>query len=79
MDLLLDHVPLHKTIAFGGDYRWEVKTVYGELVMAREHLAAVLARRIEQREMTQAKAIAIAGQWFYDNAVEIYELGKQRD
>ena len=79
MDLLLDHVPLHKTIAFGGDYRWEVETVYGELVMAREHLAAVLARRIEQREMTQAKAIAIAGQWFYDNAVEIYGLGKQRD
>ena len=78
LDEAIDLLPASKIIAFGGDYGSPygvpVEKVYGHLVMAREAIARVLARRIEEGQMTQAQAVALAGQWFRDNPKELYRL-----
>jgi len=74
LDELIDLVPMNKIIAFGGDYRIPVEKVYGHLVMAREDIARVLGRRIEDRLLGENEAIEIAKKWFYDNPKELYHL-----
>lgn len=74
LDEMIDMVPLNKIIAFGGDYRVAVQKVYGHLTMAREAVAAALARRVEARDFDVAEALRIAKMWFYDNPVRIYGL-----
>ena len=70
----IDLIPTNKLLAFGGDYTVPVEKVYGHLEMAREDVARVLAERIEEGQMTEAQALAIARLWFFDNAVELYRL-----
>jgi len=74
LDEVIDLLPANKVIAFGGDYRWPIEKVYGHLVMARENIVRVLARRIERKEMTMAHALEIAHKWLFDNANELYKL-----
>ena len=74
LDEIIDLVPVNKIIAFGGDYRVSVQKVYGHLVMAREVVAAALARRVEAGGFDMAEALRIAGMWFYDNPAGIYGL-----
>ncbi|MDQ1255454.1 MAG: Amidohydrolase family protein [Candidatus Hydrogenedentes bacterium] len=74
LDEMIDLIPMNKILAFGGDYGLPVEKVYGHLVMAREDIARVLARRIEDNEMTESQALALAKQWFWDNPVELYRL-----
>jgi predicted TIM-barrel fold metal-dependent hydrolase len=74
MDEILDTVPVHKILAFGGDYSVPVEKVYGHLVMARENLAWVLAQRIGRGAMDREAALAVARLWFVDNAYSIYPL-----
>ena len=74
LDEAIDLVPMNKLLAFGGDYNLPVEKVYGHLVMAREDIAEVLARRIERGLMSETQALDLVRQWFWDNPVELYRL-----
>ncbi len=74
LDEMIDVVPMNKILAFGGDYGLPVEKTYGHLVMAREDIAKVLARRIVAGEMTEDQALILAKQWFWDNPKELYRL-----
>jgi len=64
LDEAIDTVPANKILAFGGDYRIPVEKVYGHLVMAREDIASVLARRIAEGQMSEEQALDLAKRWF---------------
>jgi len=74
IDELLDLIPMNKIIAFGGDYALPVEKVYGHLVMAREDLARVFARRIANGDFSEQQALDIAHQWFWTNPRDLYRL-----
>ena len=74
LDEAMDLVPMNKLMAFGGDYGTPVEKAYGHLVMAREDVAEVLARRIERGQMSESRALDLARKWFWDNPVELYRL-----
>lgn len=74
MDELIDLVPVNKITAFGGDYMWAVEKVYGHLVMARENIARVLGKRVEDKLLTENEAVEIAKLWFYENPKQLYQL-----
>lgn len=74
LDECLDLVPLNNLIVFGADYRIAVEKVYGHLLMAKEVVARVLAKRIDRGQMDLDEAARIAKLWFHDNAVQIYGL-----
>ena len=74
LDEAIDLVPMSKILAFGGDYGTPVEKAYGHLVMAREDIAEVLARRIRSKQMTESKALELARKWFWDNPKELYGL-----
>jgi predicted TIM-barrel fold metal-dependent hydrolase len=79
LDEAIDLVPVNKILAFGGDYNTPVEKVYGHLVMAREDIAKVLARRIEDGQFTESQALTLAKKWFWDNPIELYKLGNVKD
>lgn len=74
LDEAIDLIPMNKLLAFGGDYGVPVEKVWGHLVMAREDIARVLARRIVEGQMTEAQALGLARKWFWDNPRELYRL-----
>ena len=74
LDEAIDLLPANKLIAFGGDYHTQIEKVYGHLVMAREDVARVLAKRVAAHEMTETEALALAKQWFWDNPRDLYRL-----
>lgn len=76
LDEIIDLVPLNKVIAFGGDYRVAVQKVYGHLVLAREAVAATLAKQVEADRLDRPEALRIAKMWFCDNPVRIYGLDR---
>jgi len=74
LDEMIDLVPANKVIAFGGDYRVAVHKTYGHLVLAREAVASVLAKRIEAGDFDRAEAMRLARLWLVDNPTRIYHL-----
>lgn len=74
LDEALDLIPVNKILAFGGDYCTPVEKVYGHLVMAREDVARVLAKRIEEGRINESQALNIAKRWFWENPKELYRL-----
>lgn len=74
LDEAIDLLPMNKLLAFGGDYGVPVEKVYGHLVMAREDIAEVLARRITAGQMTEEQALELARKWFWDNPRQLYRL-----
>ena len=74
LDEAIDLIPMNKILAFGGDYGVPVEKVYGHLVMAREDLAEVLARRIENGQLSETRALDLARQWLWENPRELYRL-----
>ena len=74
LDEAIDLLPMNKLLAFGGDYGLPVEKTYGHLVMAREDVAEVLARRIREKQMSETQALGLARKWFWDNAKELYRL-----
>ncbi len=74
LDEWLDLVPVNKIIGFGGDYHRPVEKIYGHLVMAREDIAAVLARRVGDKQMTFGEAVSLARMLLFDNPRELYRL-----
>jgi uncharacterized protein len=67
----LNVVPLNKISAFGGDYTI-IDTVYGHQYMAREHVAKVLAHRVDERLITMERAMKIARWLFHDNPAKLF-------
>lgn len=74
LDEAIDLIPMNKLLAFGGDYGLPVEKIYGHLVMAREDIARVLARRIADGYLTEDQALALAHKWFWDNPRDLYNL-----
>jgi predicted TIM-barrel fold metal-dependent hydrolase len=74
LDEAIDLVPMNKILIFGGDYAIAVEKVYGHLVMAREDVAEVLARRIRRGLISESQALNLARKWFWDNPKELYNL-----
>ncbi len=74
LDEAIDLVPMSKILIFGGDYTTGVEKAYGHLVMAREDIAEVLARRIRAGQMSESQALELARRWFWDNPKDLYSL-----
>jgi len=75
LDEWIDLVPVNKIIAFGGDYgTFCVECIYGHLVMARENIARVLGRRVDDGMMTTNEAVSVAEDWFYNVPKALYRL-----
>ena len=74
LDEWLDLVPANKIIVFGGDTFLWVEWALGELVQARENLAAVLAKRIRERLITEERALDLARMMLYENPRNLYGL-----
>lgn len=71
----VDIVPINKIIAFGGDYHaYSLEKVVGHLYMAKENIAWVLARLIDEGRMSRQEALEIANIWFLENPLRIYNL-----
>lgn len=72
LDELLDLVPSNKVLGFGGDFCYCVENIYGHLVLARENIARVLARRIDRSLLTMDEALKIAHSWLWENVIKLY-------
>jgi len=70
---MLESVPAHKIIGFGGDY-FVVEKVYGHLVLARETIARALATKITDGWLTHDQALTLAKKMLYDNPKALYNL-----
>ena len=75
LDEWIDLVPVNKIIAFGGDYgASNVECIYGHLFMAKENIARVLGRRVEDGLISVKEAVSLAKDWFYNVPKELYKL-----
>ena len=71
----LDLVPVNKVLGFGGDYQNRtVSLTFGHLAMARQHMAEVLAERVEAGTMAVERACEILRLWLSDNPRRLYGL-----
>ncbi|MGI6562207.1 MAG: amidohydrolase family protein [Clostridia bacterium] len=71
LDEMLEMLPDNKIIGFGGDY-YVVEKVFGHLVMARETIARVLAKKIQDGYLSLDRALEIGRKMLYDNPKEFY-------
>ena len=74
IDEILDMLPVNKVLGFGGDYGLPVEKVLGHLMMAREDIAIVLGRRIDDGMMNRDEALTIIRKWLWDNPKALYKL-----
>lgn len=74
LDEWLDMVPVNKIIGFGADYSRCVEKVYGHLVMCRENLARVLARRMKRGLIAFEEAEWLLKRFLVDNPAFVYRL-----
>lgn len=73
LDEMIEMLPDNKIFGFGGDY-YVVEKVFGHLIMARETIARVLAKKITEKTLTEKRALEIAKKMLYDNPKEFYGL-----
>lgn len=71
--MVLELVPIHKVLAFGGDL-CHLQTIYGYLEVAMENLAQVFQEEIALGHMEEQQAKDILKKWFYDNPSAFYGL-----
>ncbi|MDR1628755.1 MAG: amidohydrolase family protein [Oscillospiraceae bacterium] len=71
LDEMLEMLPDNKIFGFGGDY-YVVEKVFGHLVMARETIARVLAKKVAEKTMSLDRALEIGRKMLYDNPREFY-------
>ena len=76
LDEWLDLVAVNKIIAYGGDTHLWVEWSVGDLVQARENVASVLARRINDGLLKEEQAMDLARLMFYENPADLYNLGR---
>lgn len=70
----VDLVPMNKIFGFGGDYMVAEK-IYGHLVLARQNIAAVFARKMDENGMSRERAAAWLRALLFDNPNTVYKLG----
>lgn len=73
LDEWLEAVPASKIMAFGGDQRC-VENTYGNLVVARQVISAVLSEKVREGYLTQQEALKVAKMILLDNPMEFYNL-----
>ncbi len=71
LDEMIEMLPDNKIFGFGGDY-YVVEKVFGHLIMARETIARVLAKKVRDKALTLERALEIARKMLYDNPKEFY-------
>ena len=74
MDEWLDLVPYNKIFAFGGDHATLPYNVKTHLNEAKENLALVFAKRVDEGKLDTDEAVSVLKRWFYDNPKEFYGL-----
>ncbi len=74
LDEAIDLVPMNKILIFGGDYGTPVEKIYGHLVMAREDIAEVMAKRLKSKQMSESEAMELIKKWFWENPRKLYRL-----
>jgi len=70
---MMEALPANKVFGFGGDY-YVVEKVFGHLIMARETIARVLARRVAEGKSSYGQAALLARALLHDNPSEFYGL-----
>jgi len=68
-------VPHSKIHGFGGDYGDAPEFAAGHLAIARDNIAAALARLVDTGWIGQDEAVAIAGDWLFNNPNRFFRLG----
>lgn len=67
--------PWRKQVANTGDHTAQnVECILGHLMMAKENVARVLGRRVEDGQMSIGEALSLAQDWFYNVPKELYQL-----
>jgi predicted TIM-barrel fold metal-dependent hydrolase len=74
LDGWLDMLPANKIIAWGGDAYTHVEGLLGDLILACESLAEVLAHRLRGGRLRESQAIELAKMMLYDNPKNLYGL-----
>lgn len=74
LDEWLDLVPYNKIFAFGGDHSTLPLNIKTHLRAAKENLAFVFGKRVDEGKLDFAEATEIIKRWFYDNPKEVYGL-----
>ncbi|MEN8157190.1 MAG: amidohydrolase family protein [Bacteroidota bacterium] len=69
----LETVPASKIMAFGGDHFY-VEGAYAHQVIAREVIAKVLIRKVQEGHFSEEQAINVARMILRNNAIEILKL-----
>jgi predicted TIM-barrel fold metal-dependent hydrolase len=72
---MLECVPVNKILAYGGDSR-TVENSIGDLEIAKENCAVVLAEKVLDGKFTEPEAIEYAQRILRTNAIELYKLDK---
>lgn len=67
----LDTVPANKILGFGGDYVF-VEGTYGHSVIARDNVARVLIKKVEEGDLKIEEAITLARQILRENAKTLF-------
>lgn len=70
---IVDLVPMHKVIGFGGDY-CIIEKVYGHLMIAKQDIARAFSTKIDNGGMTLPRAKAWAQAMLWDNPVNVFRL-----
>lgn len=73
LDEWLDVLPVNKISAFGGDYLF-VDAVCGHMVIAKQNVCRVLAKKITEGIFDEDRALQIASMLFYNNPKDIFKL-----
>ncbi|MGQ9682478.1 MAG: amidohydrolase family protein [Anaerolineae bacterium] len=68
-------VPHSKFHAYGGDYHDEVLHAVAHLEIARDVVAEALAERVRAGWLSEAEALQVAADWFFNNPNEYFRLG----
>jgi len=69
-------VPHTKIHGFGGDYGDYPEYVAAHLKIARENIAATLARLVERGWLTEKQAVGLAADWLFNNPNRFFRLGQ---
>ncbi|MFQ5340491.1 MAG: amidohydrolase family protein [Anaerolineae bacterium] len=72
----LETVPSNKVLGFGGDYLF-VEGTYGHLQLAKRDIARVLAEKVEERYLSEERAVRLAHKLLRENAMELFKLDRR--
>jgi uncharacterized protein len=71
LEEMLEVLPSNKILGFGGDFLF-VEGTYAHLQFAKENIAEVLSRRIENGRLDKSDALVLAKRLLHDNAQALF-------